>query len=130
MRMFNVFAAFLLAAFVAGVGCKSTHEEGVKSNLHTQWTEVPADTKTATAIAEEVLEGEGLKEVSSKATAVDGKASGKMADETKVVVTVEKKGETSSQVSVNVGKLGDPKVGAEIARKIKMRAMDKNATAQ
>ena len=124
MRMFNLLAAFLLVATLAGVGCKSTHEEGVKSNLHTQWTDVSADTKTTTSIAEEVLKGEGLKDVSSSATGVDGKASGKMADDTKVTVSVEKKGDNMSQVSVNVGKLGDPKLGAEIARKIKMRAMD------
>ena len=40
---------------------------------------------------------------------------------TKVNVSIQKEKESSSQVSVTVGKLGDPTLGAELARKIKDR---------
>jgi hypothetical protein len=123
MRQLKCLAVFVVAAgLAAGTGCASRHEEGVKSNLHTQWTQVNADTKAATEAAEAVLDGEGLKDVKSNATNVDGQASGTMADGKKVTISVEKKSESTSQVSVNVGKLGDPKLGAELARKVKMRA--------
>jgi hypothetical protein len=39
-----------------------------------------------------------------------------------VNVSVKKENETRSQVSVNVGKLGDPDLGADLAKKIKDRA--------
>src|SRR5688572_17840259 len=82
MRGLGFVAAFVLAAGLAG--CQSTHEEGVKSNLRTQWTDVSADTKTTTEAARAVLEEDGLKEVRADATNVDGKATAKMADGTKV----------------------------------------------
>jgi hypothetical protein len=45
-----------------------------------------------------------------------------MADGTKVSVTVKKKGDNASEVSVNVGAMGSPTLGADLARKIKDRA--------
>jgi hypothetical protein len=123
MRQVKWLATFVVAAgLAAGTGCQSTSHEDVKSNLHTQWTQVNADTKAATSAAEAVLTDQDLKNVKSNSTNVDGQASGTMADGTKVTVSVEKKSESTSQVSVNVGKLGDPKLGAEIAHKVKVRA--------
>jgi hypothetical protein len=104
------------------VGCQSSHEEGVKSDLHSQWTTVNADTKSATDAARTVLETEGLKDISANATNVDGMAMGKQSDGTKVNVDVKKVTDNSSEVSVTVGTMGDPKLGAEIARKIKDKA--------
>jgi hypothetical protein len=121
MRNIWIAAAALAVGFGVGA-CKSGEEPGVKTNYRTQWTTVDADTKEATELARAVLEGEGLKEVRAESTNVDGKASGKMADGTKVNVSVKKQAADSSQVSVNVGTLGDPDLGAEIARKIKDRA--------
>ena len=112
----------LMAAGAIGTGCQSSHEEGVKSNLHAQWTDVNANTMVTTDAAKAVLADEGLKDVSGSATNVDGKAMGKMADGTKVNVDVKKKSDSMSQVSVTVGTMGDPKLGAEIAKKVKMQA--------
>ena len=112
----------LVAAGAVGTGCKSTHEEGVKSNLHSQWTDVNASTQATTDAAKSVLTEQGLKDVKGSATNVDGTASGKMADGTKVSVAVKKQSDTRSQVSVTVGTMGDPKLGAEIAKKVKMTA--------
>jgi len=52
---------------------------------------------------------------------VDGVASGKKADGTKIDVSIKPTG-NGSQVSVNVGMLGDPALGADIAKKIKVKA--------
>jgi hypothetical protein len=112
----------LMAAGAIGTGCKSTHEEGVKSNMHSQWTDVNANTQTTTDAAKSVLTEQGLKDVKGTATNVDGTAMGKMADGTKVNVDVKKKSDSMSQVSVTVGTMGDPKIGAEIAKKVKMQA--------
>jgi len=119
------FALASLAALLATgpwlAGCASS-EKGVKTNYRTQWTTVSADTKSTTDAARAVLEGEGLKDVTASSTNVDGKASGKKADGTKVTVSVKKKGDNSSEVSVNVGTMGDPSLGADLAKKVKDRA--------
>lgn len=117
--------AMILTGFLAMTGCKSKHQEGVKSNLRTQWVDVAADTEKTTDAAKDVLEDEGLREVNAEATSFDGKATGKMADGTKVTVTVKKKTDAISQVSVNVGTMGSPTAGADIAKKIEMRASGK-----
>jgi hypothetical protein len=122
MTRFVWLVAFLLTAFIAASGCKSTHEEGVKSNLRTQWTTVAADVEKTTEAAKDVLEDQGLRNVESTATNLDGKATSKMADDKKITVTVKRKKDAGSEVSVNVGTLGDPAIGAEIAKKIKMKA--------
>ena len=122
MRGFGFVAAFVLAAGFIGAGCKSTHEEGVKSNMRKQWTDVMADTKATTDAAKAVLMDEGLKDVTAESTNMDGKATGKMADGTKITASIEKKSEKQSEVTVNVGTMGSPTRGAELAKKIKMRA--------
>jgi hypothetical protein len=123
MRYWKWLASFVVAAgLAAGTGCQSTHEEGVKSNLRTQWTDVNASTEATTQAAQFVLESEGLKEVKGKSTSLDGTASGKMADGTKVTVDVKKMTDRTSKVSVTVGAVGNPKLGAEMAKKIKMHA--------
>ena len=111
-----------LVLTLAVAGCQSSHEKGVTSNYRTQWTSVGADVKTTTNAAEATLNEAELKEVTSSATIVDGSASGKKADGTKVNVAVRKEKESTSELSVTVGQMGDPELGAEIARKIKERA--------
>jgi Zn-dependent membrane protease YugP len=106
----------------AGVACQSTTQQGVKSNLHSQWTDVNASTQATAEAARAVFEDEGLKDVKSNSTNVDGTATAKMADGTKVSADVKKVSGNTSQVSVTVGTVGDPKLGAELAKKIKLRA--------
>lgn len=127
MRRMGWFTAFalgmgLMAAGAIGTGCKSSHEEGVKSNLHSQWTDVNANTMVTTDAAKAVLADQGLKDISGSATNVDGKATGKMADGTKVNVAIKKQSDKTSQVSVTVGTMGDPKLGADIAKQVKLKA--------
>jgi hypothetical protein len=110
--------------FLGSAACQSHHEEGVTSSYHSQWTDVAADTKTTTDAAQAVLTDQGLKDVKAQSTNVDGTAEGKKADGTRVAVTIQRK-DAGSQVSVTVGTLGDPALGAEIAKKIKDRAESK-----
>jgi hypothetical protein len=106
------------------LACQSHHEEGVTSSYHSQWTDVAADTKTTTNAAKAVLEAEGLKDIKASSTDLDGTAEAKKADGTDISVTV-KKVDKGSQVSVTVGTLGDPTIGAELAKKIKDKAEGK-----
>ncbi len=115
----------VLATAALLVGCKSSHEEGVKSNYVTQWTPVVADTVATTDAAKSVFEAEGLKDVSASSTKVDGTAKGTMADGTAVKAAIKKETESTSTVSVTVGTLGDPTLGAEMAKKIKLKAETK-----
>jgi len=107
------------------VGCASKHESGVKSNYHSQWTKVAANTTTTTDAAKAVLESHALKDIKASSTAMDGVAKAEMADGTNVKVDVKKVDAGSSEVNVTIGTLGDPKLGAEIASEIKAKAETK-----
>jgi len=107
---------------LAVVGCASRHEEGVKSDYRTQWTTVNASTAATTEAARSVLESHGLKNITADATGVDGKAKATTADGTKITVNVKKDTDTTSELSVTVGTLGDPKLGADIAKQTKIKA--------
>lgn len=121
--MKTILAAAVLAVTAATfVGCASKHKDGVTSSYRSQWTDVAADTVKTTEAAKAVLESEGLKNVTGTSTNVDGTASGKKADGTAVNVSVQKKETGGSQVSVTVGTLGDPTLGADLVTKIKARA--------
>ncbi|MGN6505471.1 MAG: hypothetical protein ACTHM6_07910 [Tepidisphaeraceae bacterium] len=113
-------AATMLFA-LAAVGCESTHQEGVKSDLRTQWTTVYADTETTTSAAKQVLMDNKLTDVSSQSTKMDGMASGVKADGTKIQCAIQKT-DNGSQLSVTVGRIGSPKEGAELAAAIKQKA--------
>ena len=117
-----VAAAVILVAGLVGAGCASNHQEGVTSDLHSQWTTVNADTAKTTEAAKTVLMDEQLTNVDAHSTGVDGVATGKKADGTVVTVNIKKLDSGGSQVSVTVGTLGDPSLGAEIAKKVKTRA--------
>ena len=116
---------FLSAALLIGLStaaCQSTHQSGVSSDYRTQWTDVNANTRATTEAARAVLESNGLKDVSANSTNVDGHATAKKADGTKVNVSVQRQSDTKSQVSVVVGTVGEPKLGADLAKQIKQQA--------
>src|SRR4051812_15465453 len=125
---FNVGVVQLVLALLVAplfVGCSSTHEEGVSSNMRKQWQVVGGDVKTTTDAAKAVLEEEGLKDITASNTSVDGKASGKKADGTTIDITVTKKSEATSEVTALVGTMGSPTYGAEIVKKIRDRVEKK-----
>jgi hypothetical protein len=110
-----------VALLALTVGCASKHASGVKSDYRSQWTKVAADTQQTTDAAKSVLEEHALKDITASATTVDGVAKGKMADGTKIHVDV-KKADAGSELSVTVGTLGDPKLGAKLVSEIKAKA--------
>ena len=120
-KHFTVVTAAIIAMFALSA-CQSTHESGVKSSYRTQWTKVAADPKKTTEAASAVLAQDGLKDITTSSTNIDGLVTGRKADGTKVKVSIQKQKDAGSEVSVNVGALGDPALGAELARKIKDRA--------
>lgn len=121
MKTFLSLALVLLATMLFSA-CQSKHEQGVTSDYRAQWTSVNADTNATTEAARAVLMEQGLKDVKGSSTNVDGMATAKKADGTKVNVTIKKQSDRMSQVSVVVGAMGQPALGAEIARMIKDRA--------
>ena len=109
----------LSMGFVFSTGCTSKKDPGVKSNYLTQWANVEGNTKAATDAAKDVLNDMALKDVTAAATDVDGKATAKKADGTKITVEVEKITDNTSKVKVSVGSVGDPALGEDIVKKIK-----------
>jgi hypothetical protein len=120
--MRNPILMAVVALGMSLVGCESHHESGVKSDYRTQWTNVAADTQTTTDAAKSVLMDEGLRDVKANSTNMDGMAEGKKADGTHVKAAIQRQKDSGTQVSVTVGTMGDPALGAELAKKIKMRA--------
>jgi hypothetical protein len=119
MRIQKAFFVAIALALVAG--CSNKSEPGVKSDYKSQWTTVSADTKATTDAAKAVLASYSFMDVQASSTDVDGKATAKKADGTVITVSINKT-DNGSQVSVDVGTLGDPSLGAEIAEKIRQKA--------
>jgi hypothetical protein len=119
-----IFALAASLALGAGLvsGCNSTHEAGVTSDVHTQWTNVAADPKATTDAAKAVLTADGLKNVQGDSTDIDGKVTAQKADGTTITAVIKKVDTGGSQVSVTVGTFGDPTLGAEYVAKIKAKA--------
>jgi hypothetical protein len=105
------------SALIAITGCK-TDEPGVKSTYRSQWTTVAGNTAKATEAAKDVLEDLKLQRIDSKSTGLDGYAVGYTADNKKITVDVKKVTDETSEVSVNVGTMGDPDMGKDIIARI------------
>jgi hypothetical protein len=120
-------AAALSVLSLLGIGCASHYQEGVKSDYLSQTTMVYADPETTTNAAKQVFSDDGLTDVSATSTKVDGRASGLMADKTKVQATIDQ-ADRGSKLTISVGTVGDPKMGAQWAAKIKQVAEGKNNT--
>src|SRR5688572_4272330 len=116
--MRNTLFTLAALALVMGLGaCSSSQDKSVKTNYRSQWTTVNADVKTTTSAAEAVLNDLSLLEVKSSATNVDGSASGKKANGSKISVSVTREGDSKSKIEVTVGAMGDPSLGTDVARK-------------
>jgi len=110
--------ALLLGAVGTISSCK-TDSPGVKSDYHSQWTTVGGNTAKATDAAKDALQELKLQNIEAKSTALDGVATGFTADKKKITVDVRKVTDTTSEVSVNVGTMGDPELGKEIIARIR-----------
>ena len=122
MRIQKAFFVAIALALVAG--CSTKSEPGVKSDYKSQWTTVSSNTKATTDAAKAVLASYSFMDVQASSTDVDGKATAKKADGTVITVSINKT-DNGSQISVDIGTLGDPSLGAEIAEKTKQKAETK-----
>jgi Tfp pilus assembly protein PilV len=111
-------SAILLSAAGMLTACQ-TDSPGVKSSYHSQWTTVGANTVKTTEAAKDALQDLKLQKIESKSTEVDGFACGYTADDKKITVDIRKVTDKTSEVSVNVGVMGDPELGKEIIARIR-----------
>lgn len=125
LRSFNIAAICLLLITSFGLAACKT-DDGFRSTYRTQSDVLPVDVKTATGIAEDVLEELELIEVKGSATAVDGRVTGKTSDGSDVVVNIERETDESSKVKVRIGQLGDPDLGVLILKKIEEAAAEED----
>lgn len=112
--------AIALASLALLPGCK-TDEPGVRSTYRSQYTTVTGRTDEVAKAAEDVLEDLKLQRVESRSTAIDGYATGYTADNKKIVVEIEKAGDNTSEVRVNVGNVGDPDLGKDIIARLQKK---------
>ena len=112
--LFVMIATVFCTASLLTVPACSTDQEGVTSTYRSQYQTFEASVADATAAAEASLTGLELADVESSSTKVDGQATGKKSDGTKVTVSVASVTDTTSEVTVYVGKLGDPVIGKQI----------------
>lgn len=125
MRKVTTAVAALSLLSLLGVGCASSHQEGVTTNYRKQWIDVYADVEATTAAAKQVFTDDKLADISVDVDKVKGEVSATFADKTKIYASVVKI-DKGSQLTVQAGKyLGDPKLGSEYAAKIKQVAEGK-----
>jgi hypothetical protein len=123
--MFTVPA--LALAMLVGVGCQSSREPGVKTNKIQQYTTVAADVESTIRAAQQVFQEDKLMNVGeAMITRADGNVTAKKADGTEVYAKAARVTDTSSELTVRVGKLGDNKLGSEYAARIKRAAEGSN----
>jgi hypothetical protein len=102
----------------AGLSGCQTDEPGVKSSYRSQWKTVSGTPSKVAEASEDVLQDMKLKNITKSATEVDGTVVAYTADNTKITIDIKKEGANTSQVSVNVGAMGDPDMGKDILRRI------------
>ena len=121
----TLFNALLLATVTAVVplglvGCE-TDTANVRSNRLQQYTTVQATPPEVADAAAEVLEGLDLRNIERRATSVDAVVTGETARGEGVEISVEREGQNESDVTVWIGKLGDPGLGQQILERIRER---------
>lgn len=111
----------IVCSFALTLSACKTDEPGVKSTYRSQYTTVAANTEDATQAAKAVLAELELMNITSSSTGLDGKATAYTADNTEVRVTVDRVDDNTSEISVNIGALGDPSLGKTIISRIRSR---------
>jgi hypothetical protein len=71
--------------------------------------------------AKNVLDDQEMKEVVEVASALDGKVTARTALDTPITITVTKKDDATSNVSIKVGSFGDHQISTELYQKIRAK---------
>ena len=125
-RLASIAAALLLGTVMIAVpGCK-TNTDGVSSNYLQQYGEVIGTPEDVVNASQDVLADYNLSSITGKSTKLDGEARGELADGTKVWVSVATKTDTTSEVTVQVGKLGNSELGQKILTDITKQLAEQN----
>jgi hypothetical protein len=77
--------------------------------------------QTVVKAAKSVLDEQEMKDVTEIASALDGKVTARTALDTAITVTVTRKDETMSNVSIKVGSFGDHQISTELFEKIRAK---------
>ena len=125
-RLASAAVAMLLGtALIVIPGCK-TSTDGVSSNYLQQYGDVVGTPEDVVNAAQDVLADYNLSGITGKSTKLDGEARGELADGTKLWVSAKAKTDTSSEVTVQVGKLGDSELGQKILTDITKQLAEQN----
>lgn len=115
-RISMLLAVALSLAFLAA--CK-TSEPGVKNYVGTIRGVVAAKPDRVTAAARETLDELKLHSLFSESTRIDGKVMARTARDKKVEIDITRATDTSSNVSIRVGDLGDQELSLQILDRIR-----------
>ena len=77
--------------------------------------------QTVVKAAQDVLEEQEMREITPSATGLDGKVTAKTALDTYISMTVNRRDESTSKISIKVGTFGDHKISADLYEKIKAK---------
>jgi uncharacterized protein YcbX len=109
------------AALPLGLAACKTDTAGVKSNRLQQYTTVQATPPEVADAAAQVLQEMDLRNVQKQATSVDGVVRAQTARGDEIEVSIEREGQNTSEVTVWIGKLGDPDLGQDILQRLRQR---------
>jgi len=119
LRSLALVLALALTAVVVG-GC-TTGSPGTKNVMGTVTTNISSPAEKVSHAAKAALEDLKLKDINAVITTIDGKITGKTADNTTVTVSVSTAGENVSKVDVRVGVGGDEALSLDILNRIKQK---------
>lgn len=113
----------LCAAVMAGLAACSTGQPGVTNRLGTITATLPASTQDVTAAAAETLEDMGLILISHEATAIDGRAVARTAQDDPATIDIEKADgdQAGSDIGIHVGMFGNQAMSLTILGGIRER---------
>jgi hypothetical protein len=77
--------------------------------------------QTVVKAAKNVLDDQEMKDVAEVASALDGKVTARTALDTAITVTVTRKDDATSNISIKVGSFGDHQISTELYQKIKAK---------
>ena len=77
--------------------------------------------QTVVKAAKNVLDDQEMKDVTEIASALDGKVTARTALDTAITVTVTRKDDATSNISIKVGSFGDHQISTELYQKIKAK---------
>lgn len=121
LRLLSVAAVVGLGSTTGLLAGCQTPQSGVKTAFGSQFAIVNASVAETTEAAAAVLEQLAISEITATSTEIDSEVTGFLPDRTRVEVYAAREAEGRTEVSVNVGALGETDTGARIVSMIRER---------